>query len=247
MTGEGEIENQFLMRSAKTELLRPWHIDGCGLAFLMSSCCVRRRASGTSWWIEWHKKEDMSTFAFQNQSSEVFVKKRTASRWGASQNNREDSDISSKDFLSFRFLLVLIYFHINICTAILDLFVPELIYHFPTPTPIENLAVRSDGSILTITSGRAAIYLIQPSASAPNPQFIYGFNGSNVATKIVETSPDVFYVTVTNVTEEVAPITNRSQLWRIAFSSYRRYNTEQKTGKKFFLLKIYKKKKIVSS
>lgn len=128
--------------------------------------------------------------------------------------------MSSQGFsFSFRSLLALVFFHIAICTANYVLFVPELIYEFPIPTVLENLAVRHDGTILTTVADRAEIYLIQPSASTPDPQLIYSFDESNAVTGIVETSPDVFHVTVTSVTEDLAPIPNTSQLWSITFSS----------------------------
>lgn len=128
------------------------------------------------------------------------------------------SEMSSKSSpFSFLFLLVLIFFRINICTATNGLFQTQLIYQFPTPTVVENLAIRPDGSILTTIASRAEIYLIQPLTTPPDPQLIYRFNGSNAVAGIVETSPDIFYVTVTSVTETLAPIPNSSQLWRITF------------------------------
>lgn len=129
------------------------------------------------------------------------------------------SKSSPFSFLSF---LVLVFFRINICTATNGLFQTQQIYQFPIPTVVENLAVRPDGSILTTIANRAEIYLIQPLASGPDPQLIYRFNGSKTVTGIVETSPDIFYVTVTSVTETLVPIANSSQLWRITFPSRER-------------------------
>lgn len=98
-----------------------------------------------------------------------------------------------------------------------DRYKTELIYQFPTSTVIENLAVRPDGSILSTIANRAEVYLIQPSTKNPNPKLIYQFPGSNAATGIVETSADVFYVTVTNVTANLSPVPNTSKLYKLAF------------------------------
>ena len=120
--------------------------------------------------------------------------------------------------LSLFVLLASIFCHIGFCTAAATgLYDTQEIYQFPDGTVLENLAVRSDGSVLTTVVSAAEIYLLQPTAKDPNPQLIYRFKGSNAVTGIVETSPDVFYVTVTSVTPDLGAIPNSSQLWRIAF------------------------------
>ena len=115
------------------------------------------------------------------------------------------------------FLLAFFLFHLSLCT---NLYPTEEIYQFPDPTVVENLAVRPDGSILTTIASAPEIYLFQPKADRPDPQLIYRFDGSNAVTGIVETSPDVFYVTVTTVNVDdgvFSPVANSSQLWRISF------------------------------
>ena len=119
--------------------------------------------------------------------------------------------------LSLLVLFSSILFHIGFCTATTGLYDTQKICQFPNGTVLENLAVRRDGSILTTVVSAAELYLVQPTAKHQDPQLIYRFKGSNAVTGIVETSPDVFFVTVTSLTSSRGAIPNSSQLWRIAF------------------------------
>jgi len=69
---------------------------------------------------------------------------------------------------------------------------------FPESYLLENLAVRSDGSILVTAALQKELWYVPPAtARAPvEPLLLQTFD--QVASGIVETTPDVFYVSITN-------------------------------------------------
>ncbi|KAL8700253.1 MAG: hypothetical protein Q9201_005550 [Fulgogasparrea decipioides] len=107
----------------------------------------------------------------------------------------------------------------------------QQIYQFPNGTHVENLAVRSDGSILVTTITAPELYLIQPSSTHPNPQLIHRFNGSTSVLGITETSPDSFQVGVTNVST-LKGVPGTGSLWTVTFP---RRNTAAKNEAKISL------------
>ncbi|KAL8731898.1 MAG: hypothetical protein Q9181_004149 [Wetmoreana brouardii] len=96
------------------------------------------------------------------------------------------------------------------------LYPTQQIYQFPNGTFVENLAVRSDGSILVTILSAPELYLIQPSSTHPNPQLIHRFDGSTSVLGITETAPDSFQVGVTNVSG-LAAVPGTSSLWTVTF------------------------------
>ena len=72
------------------------------------------------------------------------------------------------------------------------------IAQFPAGVFLENLAVRTDGSILVTALNRYQLYYLPPYKGTPvQPLLLHTFAGPT--TGIVETDPDVFYVTVSNL------------------------------------------------
>ena len=121
---------------------------------------------------------------------------------------------STQHYFSISFIFPFIITSIRLCAA---LYPTQLIYQFPNPTFVENLAVRPDGSILTTLATSPELYLIQPSSTNPNPQLIYRFDGSTTVTGITEVSPDSFEVAVTSVSGPGQPAPGSSSLWRVTF------------------------------
>ena len=118
--------------------------------------------------------------------------------------------------LSKIFILALLLANTHLCAA---LYPTELLYEFPIGTVVENLAVRSDGSILTTLATAPELYLIQPSSTNPNPQLIHRFDGSTSVLGITELSPDSFIVAVSSVSggSLPAPVPGSSSLWTVSF------------------------------
>lgn len=123
---------------------------------------------------------------------------------------------------SFLFIIILLgSFRIDLCAAFnpqTQQIFEEIPTSFTNSTVIENLAVRPDGSILTTIASRPEIYLFQFLAGTSPPQLIHRFKDSDGVTGIVETSPDVFYVTVASVSDAQTPVAGSAQLWRISFA-----------------------------
>lgn len=77
----------------------------------------------------------------------------------------------------------------------------RIVHQFSDPTWIENIAIRSNGDLLVTFLTSPDLYLIDPTKppSTP-PTLIHSFNSSVGITGITELTPDVFYVSVTNIT-----------------------------------------------
>jgi len=69
----------------------------------------------------------------------------------------------------------------------------ELIYQFPHPTWIENLAIRKNGQILVTTLTTPELFLVDPSNSAKSI-LVHKFPDVLGLTGIIEVKEDVFYV-----------------------------------------------------
>ncbi|MCJ1451608.1 hypothetical protein MMC28_001948 [Mycoblastus sanguinarius] len=88
----------------------------------------------------------------------------------------------------------------------------NLVYEFPNGTWLENLAVRSCGSILLTIITSPDLYLIDPLSPSPTPTLLHHFDDALWLTGITETSPDTFQIVVANGTLknlDVAPGSNR--------------------------------------
>jgi hypothetical protein len=94
----------------------------------------------------------------------------------------------------------------------------KLVYQFSKGTWIENLAVRPGGSVLLSEGTGPNLYLIDPSSASPAPTLLHTFPDALSLLGIAETTPDTFYVVVSNfslATFTAAPHSNR--LFRVHF------------------------------
>ena len=100
-------------------------------------------------------------------------------------------------------------------------YLTRLIYQAPNGTWLDNLAIRSDGSILTTLVTSADVYEIQPSAAKPNPKLIHHFDDATAVIGITEeTVPDSFQVATVNVSvKTVETVPGSIAVWRIRFSA----------------------------
>ena len=102
------------------------------------------------------------------------------------------------------------------CVALLP---TKLIYEYPNGTWCENLAVRSDGSILITSLTAPDVWLVDPHAPKPESTLIHRFTDAFVTGGITETTPDTFYVAVANfsITNFEAAPPGSVRLFRISF------------------------------
>ena len=94
----------------------------------------------------------------------------------------------------------------------------RLVYQFPNNTWIENLAVRPSGSLLVTLITTPDLYLIDPLAANPKPQFVHRFASSGWLTGITETDPDTYYVIYANASyKTVSPTPGSNRIYRVRF------------------------------
>ncbi|KAH9890725.1 hypothetical protein F4778DRAFT_365725 [Xylariomycetidae sp. FL2044] len=74
---------------------------------------------------------------------------------------------------------------------------PTLIHEFPNGTWAENLAVRSNGQLVTTFGTAPDLYQVDPQNRCP-PFLLHRFSGFAGGMGIVETSPDIFQVVMGN-------------------------------------------------
>lgn len=78
-------------------------------------------------------------------------------------------------------------------TAVLNPPLPSrVVYQFPKPTWIENIAVRSNGQLLVTLLTTPELYLVDPKTS--DAKLVYKFEEISSLTGIIEIQDDVFYV-----------------------------------------------------
>lgn len=108
----------------------------------------------------------------------------------------------------------------------------NLVYQFPEPTWVENIAVRSNGDLLLTLLNTASLYTITPSTPQTDPQLIYSFPDQTSLLGIVETSPDVFVIAAANVTSGTAAPKSCS-VWKVDLNRHhsRNYNPVPKIAK----------------
>ncbi|KAI3320512.1 hypothetical protein HD806DRAFT_506635 [Xylariaceae sp. AK1471] len=73
----------------------------------------------------------------------------------------------------------------------------NLIHQFPNGTWVENLAVRSNGQLVTTITSTPDIYQVDPQNRCP-PFLLHSFAGVTSTVGITETTPDIFQVVVGN-------------------------------------------------
>ena len=94
------------------------------------------------------------------------------------------------------------------------------VYHFPTGTWVENLAIRSNGGILASFAVKPEIVYLDPSQPGATPKTVASFPAPATGTLgITELEPDVFYVASDNVSV-LAPQKGQGQVWRLDMAKY---------------------------
>ena len=114
-------------------------------------------------------------------------------------------------------LFCLLILHLPLSNALYPI---ELIFQFQPGVFLENIAVRSDGSLLTsLVYPEADLFLFAPSTANPNPQQVYNFANATSVLGITEISPpDTYIVAVTTLSEVPGrALPGYSSLWRVAF------------------------------
>ena len=72
---------------------------------------------------------------------------------------------------------------------------PRLVYQFPPGALLENIAARSNSSLLLSAISAPVLYTIDPTAPTPDAQIVYTFPNATGLTGLAETyTPDVFAV-----------------------------------------------------
>ena len=95
----------------------------------------------------------------------------------------------------------------------------KLIYQAPNGTWLENLAVRSSGSVLMTSLTGPNVWFVDPHAPSPGSILVHSFTEAWVTGGITETTPDTFYVAVANfsITAMVPAAPGSIRLFRISF------------------------------
>jgi hypothetical protein len=82
-----------------------------------------------------------------------------------------------------------------VSTIVLNPLLPtRTIYQYPSPTWIENVAVRSNGQLLLSFVTTPELHLLDPSTSPPTSTLVHRFSEVLALTGIIEVSPDKFYI-----------------------------------------------------
>ena len=94
----------------------------------------------------------------------------------------------------------------------------RLLHQFPNDTYLENIAVRPNGSLL-VTAGTAPdLYLLNPSNPSPQPILVHRFTDALGTFGITETTPDTFYLIVSNGSlSQIIPPPKSTRIFRVSF------------------------------
>lgn len=92
----------------------------------------------------------------------------------------------------------------------------RVLYQFPKPSWIENLAVRSDGDLILSFLTAPEVYRLDPSSKTPEPQLLVTIPDNVGLTGITELQNDVFYAIAT--TNSSLPYTY--SLWEVKLSGH---------------------------
>jgi hypothetical protein len=105
--------------------------------------------------------------------------------------------------------------------AILDPQLPsKVLYQFPVPTWIENLAVRSNGDLLLTLLTTPELYLLSPS-DPKDAVLVHKFDEVSVLTGIIEVKEDVFYVAGGNFSLSTFSTEEGSYfVWEVDFNGF---------------------------
>lgn len=112
---------------------------------------------------------------------------------------------------------------LSLCLILLPLSTPlhttRVVYTFPNPTWVENLAVRSCGSILTTLLTTPDLYLINPLEAKPQATIVHSFASGSRLLGITETTPDTFEIIVSNVSLTDPQAVASNMIFRVSFAS----------------------------
>lgn len=72
------------------------------------------------------------------------------------------------------------------------------VYQFPSPTWLENLAIRLNGETLVTVVNPADLYIVDPRRTPATATLLYSFPDANAASGITEITPEVFVVAAGN-------------------------------------------------
>ncbi|KAK4082354.1 uncharacterized protein Triagg1_2166 [Trichoderma aggressivum f. europaeum] len=92
----------------------------------------------------------------------------------------------------------------------------RLIYQFANGTTIENIAVRSNGSLLVTLSSTPELYQVDP-FNPENPKLVHHFSGYLALVGITEVSPDVFTLIASNFSAATGESPSSWAVWQVAF------------------------------
>ena len=109
----------------------------------------------------------------------------------------------------------LLYSLLSLITALAP---TRLIYEFPNGTWVENLAVRSSGSILMTIITSPDLYMINPLCSQPTPVHLHHFDSALLLLGITETNPDTFHLVAANGTRgSPLPAPGSNRIYKVSF------------------------------
>lgn len=95
----------------------------------------------------------------------------------------------------------------------------QTLYQFEDDVALENLAVRSNGSLVLTASNRPTVYYMDPNAQNKTPESLPPIPGVTSLTGIVETAPDVFAVVAGNWSSDTFQGTPGSfSIWSVNFT-----------------------------
>ncbi|KAM6479394.1 hypothetical protein HDV62DRAFT_136633 [Trichoderma sp. SZMC 28011] len=92
----------------------------------------------------------------------------------------------------------------------------RLVYQFTNGTTIENIAVRSSGSLLVTLSSQPELYEVDP-FNPESPKLVHHFSGYLALVGITEVSPDVFTLIASNFSAGTAVSPESWAVWQVAF------------------------------
>ncbi|KAI1266234.1 hypothetical protein F5Y18DRAFT_426129 [Xylariaceae sp. FL1019] len=91
------------------------------------------------------------------------------------------------------------------------------LFEFPSPTFIENIAVRPNGHVLATTFTDAGLYTLDPSASNTTAKLVARVPGKTALTGITELYPDIFAVGA-GIIDNLTFVNGSTSVWVVDFN-----------------------------